>query len=129
MVSEQFFLDAVKEFQGSGKTFAEFLASVLKDRFVEIYVGDSYEDVSVDQVSTTYPAVFCGKIVAAYRECLIINCAHAASNHHLELGNILMINERAIRALTPVDNNGTIQDMMIRSSESLKINNIFKPKK
>ena len=28
------------------------------------------------QVSTSYPAVFCGKVVAAYRECLIINCAY-----------------------------------------------------
>lgn len=129
MVSEKFLSENIQQLQGSGKTFAEFLAIVFKDKFVEIYVGDSYEDVSIDQVSTTYPAVFCGKIIAAYRECLIINCAHAASNHHLELGNILMINERAIRALTPVDEKGTIQDMMIRSSESLKINNLFKPQK
>lgn len=129
MVSEQYLLDAIQQLQGSGKTFAEFLASILKDRFVEIYVGDSYEDVSTDQVSVTYPAVFCGKILGAYRECLILNCAHAASNHHLELGNILFVNERAIRALTPVDNKGTIEDMMLRSSETLTIGKIFPNKK
>jgi hypothetical protein len=129
MVSEQYLLDAIKELQGSGKTFAEFLAVTFKDKFVEIYVGDSYEDVSTEQVSVTYPAVFCGKIVAAYRECLIINCAHAASNHHLELGNILLINERAIRALTPVDEKGTIEDMMLRSSETTSISKIFKHEK
>lgn len=129
MVSEQYLLDAIKELQGSGKTFAEFLSTILKDRFVEIYVGDSYEDVSTEQISTSYPAVFCGKILGAYRECLIINCAHPASAHHFELGNILFVNERAIRALTPVDDKGTIEDMMLRSSETLNIGKLFSHKK
>lgn len=129
MVSEQFLLENIQQLQGSGKTFAEFLATVFKDRLIEVYVGDAYEDVSIDQISTTYPAVFCGKVVAAYRECLILNCAHPASNHHYELGNMLFINERAIRALTPVDDKGTIGDMMLRSNETLNISQLFPYKK
>jgi hypothetical protein len=125
MVSEKQITDVVKLCQGSGKTFAEFLVELFKDKFIEVYVGDAYEDVSTEQISTTYPAVFCGKVVAAYRECLIINCAFVAQNRHLQLGNMMFINERAIRALNEIDGNGTMEDMMLRSKESLDLKEIF----
>lgn len=125
MPTEQQILNAVQTHQGSGKTFAEFLAEVFKDKFIEIYVGDSYEDVSTEQISTTYPAVFCGKVVTAYRECLIINCAYVTKHKTIALGNIMFINERAIRALNEIDGNGTLEEMMLRSKESLQIREKF----
>jgi hypothetical protein len=127
MVSEKQLVETIRHLQGSGKTFAEFLAEIFKDKFIEIYVGDSYEDVSTEQVSTTYPAVFCGKVVAAYRECLIVNCAFAGQTGHLQLGNMMFINERAIRALSEVDGQGTVEDMMLRSKETLDIKKRFTP--
>jgi hypothetical protein len=125
MVSEQYLLSTIQKLQGSGKTFAEFLAEIFKDKFIEVYVGDAYEDVSTEQISTTYPAVFCGKVVAAYRECLILNCAFVAQNRHLAMGNLMFVNERAIRALNEVDGNGTLEDMMLRSKETLDIKQTF----
>jgi len=125
MVSETDIHSLVAEFKGTGQSFAEFLAALFKDKFVEIYVGDSYEDVSTEQISTSYPAVFAGKVVAAYKECLVINCAHATKGHQLRLGNYLFISERAIRALTEVDEKGTIEDMMLRSKDTLDIKDAF----
>lgn len=125
MVSETQITDVIQQCQGTGKTFAEFLAVIFKDKFIEVYVGDAYEDVSTEQISTTYPAVFCGKVVAAYRECLILNCAFVAQNHHLQLGNMMFVNERAIRALNEVDGNGTMEDMMLRSKETLDVKSAF----
>jgi len=121
MPSEQHIIATIKELQGSGKTFAEFLAEIFKDKFIEVYVGDSYEDVSTEQINTAYPAVFCGKVIAAYRECLVLNCAFVSQNNHLKLGNIMFLNERAIRALNEVDGNGTLEDMMLRSKETLDV--------
>ena len=121
MVSKEQLKDTIQQFQGSGKTFAEFLAELFADKFIEIYVGDSYEDISTEQISTAYPAVFCGKVVAAYRECLIIDCAYVQHNSHVKLGHYLFINERAIRALNEVDGKGTLEDMMLRSKETLGI--------
>jgi len=129
MVSEKQLMDTIQQLQGSGKTFAEFLAEIFKDKFIEVYVGDAYEDVSTEQVSVTYPAVFCGKVVAAYRECLIINCAYPASSHHMQMGNMMFVNERAIRALNEVDGKGTLEDMMLRSKETLDIKAAFSEKK
>jgi hypothetical protein len=122
---EEHVLSIIAKLQGSGKTFAEFLAEVFHGRFIEIYVGDSYEDVSLEQVSTTYPAVFCGQVVAAYRECLIIKCAYIDQGRHLKLGNLMFISERAIRALNEIDGQGILEDMMLRSKESLDIKRIF----
>jgi hypothetical protein len=125
MVSENEVSDLVEQCKGSGKTFAEFIAELFKDKFVEIYVGDAYEDVSVDQVSVTYPAIFCGKVVTAYRECLVISSVYVDSGRHLQLGNMMFISERAIRALNEVDGKGVIEDMMLRSKESLVIKKVF----
>jgi hypothetical protein len=108
------------------KTFAEFIATVFKDQFIEIYLGDSYEEVSVEQISMAYPAVFCGKVVGAFKECLIISAAYVdKKNKKLKLGNLLFISERAIRALNEVDENGIIEDMFLRSRESKEIKEHF----
>jgi hypothetical protein len=125
MTSDAQILDTIKQFQGTGKTFAEFIAELFHDKFIEVYVGDAYEDVSTEQINTSYPAVFCGKVVAAYRECLIIKCAFVNNGNHLQLGNTLFINERAIRALNAIDGNGILEDMMLRSKESLAIKAAF----
>lgn len=114
----------IGQLAGSGKTFAEFLAELFKDKFIEIYLGDSYEEISMEQISTSYPAVICGKVIAAYRECLIINGAHV-NNKKIQLGNMLFINERAIRALTEIDGNGILEEMLLRSRESLDIKALF----
>lgn len=119
------------ELAGSGKTFAEFLAVLFKDRFIEVYLGDSYEEVSMEQTSTSYPAVLCGKVIAAYRECLVINGAYVSATakpgkpQQLQLGNLIFINERAIRALTEIDGNGILEDMLFRSRHSLDIKKHF----
>lgn len=125
MVSDHQVKDMVEQCKGSGKTFAEFIAELFKDKFIEIYVGDSYEELSTDQVSVSYPAVFCGKVVAAYRECLIINSVYVDRGRHLQLGNMMFISERSIRALNEIDGNGILEDMMLRSKESLFVKSVF----
>lgn len=125
MVSEKKLLDTIQQLQGSGKTFAEFLAEMFNGKFIEVYVGDSYEDVSTEQISTAYPAVFCGKVVAAYRECLVLDCAYITQDKHIRLGNYLFVNERAIRALNEVDGKGILEEMMLRSKETLSVKAAF----
>jgi hypothetical protein len=127
MVSEEFIKQKIEEANEAGrtKTFAEFIASMFVGRFVEIYLSDSYEEVSVEQISTNYPAVFCGKVVGAYRECLVINAAYVDKSRKLQLGNMMFLSERAIKALNMVDGNGTLEEMFLRSKESLDIKAAF----
>ena len=125
MVIEKDITDIVASSQGSGKTFAEFIAEIFKGKFVEIYVGDSYEDISTEQVSMSYPATFCGKVVSAYKECLVISCAFAGAGRPTQMGKLLFISERAIRAMTEVDEKGVLEDTMLRSRDSISIKKTF----
>ena len=127
MISEDKIIELVGDFNKAGRTatFAEFLAVTFKDKFIEIYLGDSYEEVSIDQISVSYPAVFCGKVVSAYRECLIISSVFVKDNK-VHPGNLMFVNERAIRALNEIDGNGIMEDMFLRSKESLEVPLAFK---
>lgn len=126
MVNEQNVLDAVEECnEARTKTFAEFIATVFKDKLVEIYLGDSYEEISTEQISSSYPAVFCGRVVAAYRECLIISAAYIKDGAKTpSFGKLVFISERAIRGLAEINNRGIMEDMFLRSKESLEIKGI-----
>ena len=112
------------------RTFAEFIGELLKDKFVELYLGDSFEEIKLEQTSMSYPAVFCGKVVGAFKECIILNSFYTSdSKGTKQLGNLIFVNERAIRALKEVDGNGTINDLFIKSgSESLGIYKDFAKK-
>lgn len=128
MTSEEHVKQVVNEFNSlhRGKTFAEFIAHLYENKYIEIYLGDSYEEVSTEQISTSYPAVFCGKVISAFKECLIINSVYVDKiNKKMKLGNIVMINERAIRGLTEIDGNGIMEDMFLRSKESLIVKDTF----
>ena len=128
MPSESDVINLVQEFNEHhrDKTFAEFIVELLKDKFVEIYLGDSYEEVSVEQISVNYPAVFCGKVVSAFKECLVINSVYVdKGNKKMILGNLIFINERAIRGLIEIDGNGIMEDAFLRSKESLLIKKTF----
>lgn len=138
MTTEEDIKGVVNEMQGSGKTFAEFLAVLFKDKLVEIYLGDSYEEVSLEQTSMSYPAVICGRVIAAYRECLIVSCAYIDpiapgpkgndNKQGIKFGNNLFISERAIRALNEIDGRGVLEDMLLRSRESLDVRRLYQQK-
>lgn len=117
MITESTVQQLSAELNKSGKTFAEFLAELFKDKFVEIYLGDAYETISTEQISTDYAAVFCGKVIAAYKECLIISAAYIDINQKMRLGKLVFISERAIRALSPVGEAGIMQDLFMKSNE------------
>lgn len=128
MVTEKLVLETMQACNKDRvKTLAEFIADVFKDKFIEIYLGDSYEEVSLEQTSTSYPAVFCGKVVAAYKECLVISAVYVSEGaKEPKIGNLMFISERAIRALNEIDGKGIMEDMFLRSRESLSVPNLFK---
>lgn len=125
MITEIEIKDTITKLSGSDKPFAEFLAELFKDKFIEIYIGDSYEEVSTEQISTSYPAVLCGKVVSAYGECLIINSIYSSNDKKIRLGNFLFINQGAIKAITEIDGKGILEETFLRSKESLKIKDLF----
>jgi hypothetical protein len=105
--------------KGYYPTMAEFWYELFKDKYVEVYLGDSYENVSTEQVSTPYAAVFSGKVIAAYKECLVIEGAYIdRTNNVHKIGKQIFISERSVRGLCEVDGNGILDDIFLRSREA-----------
>jgi len=111
-------------------TVAEFLCTLFKGKFIEVYLGDVYEEVSTEQISTTYVAVFSGKVIGAYRECLIMEGAYVdrsplqgktGKQLSFKIGKQIFISERAIRGLCEVDGNGILDDIFLRSRETIEV--------
>jgi hypothetical protein len=128
MPSEENIKDLVQNFNEHhrGKTFAEFIATLFEGKYIEVYLGDAYEEISTEQISMSYPAVFCGKVVAAFKECLILNSVYVDRvAKKVRDGNIVFVNERAIRGLTEIDGEGIMEDMFLRSKESLIVKDFF----
>lgn len=114
-------------------TVAEFLCKLFKGKFIEVYLGDAYEEVSTEQISTTYPAVFSGKVIGAYRECLIMEGSYIDrrllqtkidKNIIYKSGKQIFISERAIKGLCEVDGSGVVDDIFIRSREAVELKDL-----
>jgi hypothetical protein len=123
-------LDVINQFKNTGKTFAEFIGEVFKDKLVEVYLGDSYEELSTEQVSIAYPSVICGKVVGSFRECLVLNCAYVENsnklnkNAELKFGKMLFLHEYSIKSVNEVDGKSIFQDLQLRSKDSLTIKSL-----
>ena len=95
-------------------TMAEFVAMVWKDRFVEIYIGDTYEDIKLEDTTQKVPAILVGQIICAYAECLILNCAYKdLRTGKFAFGNVVPLNERGIRTITEIDLKGGLKDTFL----------------
>lgn len=130
MVKEIDFVKAIDEINANGKdiTFAELIATVLKDKIVEIYVGDTYEDIKYDDSTQKYAAVIIGKVITAYAECLVLNCAYidqTGQSRKIQLGNIVCLNERAIRTITEIDETGILKDTFLSTRDSKIVKGLF----
>lgn len=126
MIDSKYVAELADEWRGKHNSYAEFIATIFKDKYVEIYVGDSYEDVKFEQTSQAYPAVFSGKVVAAYRECLVIDSIYVSKDKKARGGGLIFISERAIRCLSEVTPDYSIQDLMLRSNDTFAIYDAYK---
>lgn len=128
MAKETDFITAIDEVNASGKdiTFAELIAKVYKNKIVEIYVGDTFEDIKYDDSTQKYAAVVIGKVITAYAECLVLNCAYIdQQSKQLKMGNIICLNERAIRTITEVDESGILRDTFLSTRDSKIVKGLF----
>jgi len=129
MASEQQFINAVNEFNAGEKkrTFAELMAKVWAGKIIEIYIGDTYEDIKFEDSTQKYPAVLIGKVITAYAECLILDCAYVEpGSKDIKFGNIVCLNERSVRTITEVDEKGILKDTFLNSRDSKIVKAVHK---
>jgi hypothetical protein len=139
MVAGKDFEDAITRVRASGKdiTFAELIADILKGKIVEVYIGETYEDRKLEEISSKTPSVLIGKVICAYAECLVLDCAYidesdnstTVGSKRLLFGNIVCLNERAVRTITEVDGTGMLKDTFLSSKDNKAITALNKSMK
>lgn len=120
MANEQQFISTIQNLNANGEkiTFAELIAKVWGGKIVEIYIGDTYEDLKQEDSTQKVAAVVIGRVVAAYAECIVLNCAYVDQRtKKMSFGNIVCLNERGIRTVTEVDESGVLKDTFLSSRD------------
>jgi hypothetical protein len=131
MTTEQDFINAIAEAKSNPvkTSFAELIAKIWTGKLLEIYVGDTYEDIKYDDSTQKYAAVVIGKVIAAYGECLVLNCAYVEQgSKKICFGNLITLNERSVRFITEVDGNGILKDCFLSTRDSRIVKDLFSGK-
>jgi hypothetical protein len=103
-------------------TMAELIAKVWAGKFVEIYIGDTYEDIKLEDTTQKVPAILVGKIISAYAECIVLNCAYKdPRTGDICFGNVVCLNERGIRTITEIDGKGGLKDTFLDVKDGPRI--------
>lgn len=103
------------------KTYAEAIYDDLKDKTVEMLIGESYEELSLDQMTSHYPAVIVGKVVNAIGQTLVLDCLYVR-NRKAVFGKRVYINDFCIKLISEVDDKCVLEDLLLRGRDTRSIN-------
>jgi hypothetical protein len=110
----------IENCKSSKENFAEIIFEVYKNKIIEIYLGDEYEEVTTDQIKISYPSVICGKLVGAYGKCLFVNSFYPDKvTKKIKSGNVICLHDVHIKMITEYNNEGTIQDSFVKSKDNI----------
>jgi hypothetical protein len=104
-------------------TYAEVIAERLRNKIVQIYFGDNYEQTHYDDSTRNVPATIIGKIVDADGDCLIVDSFYLDEKRERKFGNIQYINSYNIYSIIPLDGHGSLKEA-IESAHAIKKNNL-----
>lgn len=85
-------------------TYVESVAELLKNEVVEVYIGESYESIKLDQSEYNTPAVIICRILGGHKDCLMVQMLHADENDKKTLSTSY-INGWSIKLIKKVDGN------------------------
>ena len=128
MATEKEFLDALENARSHERrsSMAEIVGRTLKGRVVEIYVGDTFEDIKYDDCTSKSASVLVGRVIDAYAELIVLDCAYTdTTTKKLKFGNIICLNERSIRFLTEIDEKGMLRDTFINTRDGKQVKDLL----
>jgi len=83
-------------------TFAESISEELSGYMVEIYLGENYEQIKMDQYEKNIPGVICGKVVGAKGNLLIVEANVFNGKSHDDYKKVY-INDFSIKFICELD--------------------------
>lgn len=102
-------------------TFSELVSKIYKDKIIEIYFGDIYEQINLADFSPNVFISICGKIIDAHGDCLFIDSYYVDEDKEIKSGNIVTINGYNVKAILEVDGSGQLKDILLSTRSTKKI--------
>jgi hypothetical protein len=91
-------------------------------QYVELYIGDQWETVEMDDHSRPQNSTIFGKLVEILDRFIVIDCFYIHKRTgELSVGNLVFINSFQIRAFSAVDDGGSLDDIFLSSSHITKV--------
>lgn len=111
-----------------GEDYRKF-SDELKDKFtgkiVEIYIGDQYETINFDECSVPQNCTIYGKLIEVLDRVIKIDCFYIDKiTKEVKYGNIVYINSFQIRAMTEVNEQGSLSDIFLSIYDTAKIKKV-----
>jgi hypothetical protein len=97
-----------------------------KGKILEFYIGDVSETINLEETSVPQNCVIYGELIEVLDRFLIIKCFHYDSAAKKLLhNNILYLNSFQIRAMSPLDGNGSLQDVFLGVSDAKRVRKLL----
>lgn len=99
------------------------LLPYLKDEFVEICIGDEYEEiVQFDNVKKVNSVIY-GKLKDIIDDFAVLDCFSIDFKDQVTSGNIVYVNTWQIKAITKITQSSSLNDILASSGAISKIKN------
>lgn len=111
-----------------GRKFSDELAEKFKGQMVELYIGDQYESLTFEDFSQQQNASIYGKLIDILDRFIILDCFYVDKSGELHTGNMVYINTFQIRAMSAVNDNGSLNDIFLSAKDVAKVKKAMKLK-
>lgn len=109
---------------GNGDRYRKFadILDASKGKYVELYIGDQFHTLSYDEISRPENSTIYGKIVEVLDRFVVIDCFYIhKQTGELSAGNLCFINTFQIRAMSMIDNTGSLDDIFLCATHVSKV--------
>ncbi len=102
------------------------LLPYLQNKYVEISIGDEYEEIVMSDHTKKINVVIYGKVIGTVADFLILNCFYIDSDNNLQKDNTVYLNTWNIKAITEItpENNG-LNSVFLSASHNKKIRKLL----
>lgn len=107
------------------KRFHDHLISLI-GKTIEVYLGDQSETLNFDEYSVPQNCSIFGKLIDVFDRFIILNCYYIdPRTKQLRQGNTLYVNAFQIRAMSEVNDKGSLADVFLHSKDAKLISKLI----
>lgn len=104
------------------RKFSDELLTKFKGKMLEIYIGDQCETLTFEEYSVPQNCIIYGRLVDVLDRFIIVDCYYVdKATKQVKSGNFCYINGFQIRAMTEMNDNGSLNDIFLDQRSADKI--------